>query len=105
MAPLRKPAAPAVLDTICRQAEAQRRHWLAHALICASPMNFSQLAAQRSQRFAHAVATSALCGDPRKARRVLGWAAAMPLDEICRLMVEADLKRREAEERRAGETQ
>ena len=34
-----------------------------------------------------------LCGDPAKAQRLLGWKAATPVDELCRLMVEADMKR------------
>ncbi len=47
--------------------------------------------------------TQPLCGDPRKAARVLGWRAATQVDEICRRMVEADLKRLGAGEKRAGE--
>jgi GDPmannose 4,6-dehydratase len=34
-----------------------------------------------------------LCGDPAKAERLLGWKALLGVDEICRLMVEADLER------------
>lgn len=34
-----------------------------------------------------------LIGDPAHAREKLGWLAATPLEELCRLMVEADLRR------------
>lgn len=34
-----------------------------------------------------------LLGNPAKAKAELGWSAAMPLDELCRRMVEADLAR------------
>jgi GDPmannose 4,6-dehydratase len=34
-----------------------------------------------------------LCGDPAKAQRLLGWKAVTGVNEICRLMVEADLRR------------
>lgn len=34
-----------------------------------------------------------LIGNPEKAKRVLGWEAVTDLNELCRLMVEADLKR------------
>lgn len=36
-----------------------------------------------------------LIGDPSYARRVLGWSAKTPLPELCRLMVEADIRRNE----------
>ncbi len=34
-----------------------------------------------------------LIGDPSRARDLLGWQALMPLEELCRLMVEADIRR------------
>ena len=34
-----------------------------------------------------------LIGNPAKAHRKLGWAAKTPVEELCRLMVEADLRR------------
>lgn len=34
-----------------------------------------------------------LCGDPEKARRLLGWNAQMQVDQICHLMVEKDIQR------------
>ena len=36
-----------------------------------------------------------LIGDASKAKKVLGWEAKTPLKEICRMMVEADLRRNE----------
>lgn len=46
-----------------------------------------------SGEFYRAAELTPLCGDPGKARRLLGWTATKKVDEICRLMVEADLKR------------
>lgn len=37
-----------------------------------------------------------LIGDPAKAKQVLGWEAMTGLEELCRMMVEADLRRNEA---------
>jgi GDPmannose 4,6-dehydratase len=37
----------------------------------------------------------ALIGDPARAHKLLGWKAQTPLDELCRLMVEADIRRNE----------
>ncbi len=37
-----------------------------------------------------------LIGDPSKAKQVLGWEATTSLEELCRLMVEADMRRNEA---------
>jgi GDPmannose 4,6-dehydratase len=37
-----------------------------------------------------------LIGDPAKAREVLGWEPKTNLEELCRMMVEADLRRNEA---------
>ena len=34
-----------------------------------------------------------LCGNPQKARDILGWTPTTSLEELCRLMVEADLRR------------
>jgi GDPmannose 4,6-dehydratase len=36
-----------------------------------------------------------LIGDPAKARKVLGWEPKTNLEELCRMMVEADLRRNE----------
>jgi GDPmannose 4,6-dehydratase len=35
----------------------------------------------------------ALVGDSARAQRLLGWQAHMPLEELCRMMVEADIRR------------
>jgi GDPmannose 4,6-dehydratase len=37
-----------------------------------------------------------MIGDAAKARRELGWEAKTSLEEICRMMVEADLRRNRA---------
>jgi GDPmannose 4,6-dehydratase len=34
-----------------------------------------------------------LIGDASRAQRLLGWKAHTPLEELCRLMVEADIRR------------
>jgi GDPmannose 4,6-dehydratase len=34
-----------------------------------------------------------LIGNPTRAQRLLQWRAETPLDELCRLMVEADIRR------------
>ena len=36
-----------------------------------------------------------LIGDPSKAKKELGWEARTSLEELCAMMVEADLKRAE----------
>lgn len=36
-----------------------------------------------------------LIGDPSRAQRLLGWKAQTPLRELCRLMIEADIRRNE----------
>jgi GDPmannose 4,6-dehydratase len=38
---------------------------------------------------------SALIGDASRAQKLLGWKAQTSLDELCRLMVEADIRRNE----------
>jgi GDPmannose 4,6-dehydratase len=37
-----------------------------------------------------------LIGDPAKAKEKLGWSAKTTLEELCRMMVEADLRRNAA---------
>ncbi|AJY41652.1 GDP-mannose 4,6-dehydratase [Burkholderia humptydooensis] len=37
-----------------------------------------------------------LIGDPQKAREALGWAPATTLEQLCQMMVEADIRRNEA---------
>ncbi|KLD26482.1 GDP-D-mannose dehydratase, partial [Xanthomonas perforans] len=36
-----------------------------------------------------------LIGDPEKAARILGWKPETTLEQLCQMMVEADLKRNE----------
>ena len=38
---------------------------------------------------------SALIGDASRAKKLLGWSAHTFLEELCRLMVEADIRRNE----------
>jgi len=37
-----------------------------------------------------------LIGDPAKAKRLLGWEATTTLEELCRMMVESDIRRNTA---------
>ena len=47
-------------------------------------------------RFYRPAEVDLLIGDPAKARSKLGWEPQTSLEELCRIMVEADLKRQEA---------
>ena len=47
-------------------------------------------------RFYRPAEVDLLIGDPTKARETLGWAPQTSLEELCRMMVEADLRRNEA---------
>jgi GDPmannose 4,6-dehydratase len=44
-------------------------------------------------RFYRPAEVDLLIGDPAKARAILGWEATTSLEELCRIMVEADLRR------------
>ncbi|MBN6109992.1 GDP-mannose 4,6-dehydratase [Xanthomonas bonasiae] len=46
-------------------------------------------------RFHRPAEVDLLIGDPEKAKRVLGWEPTTSLEELCQMMVEADLKRNE----------
>jgi len=46
-----------------------------------------------SAEFYRTAETPPLRGNPGKSQRLLGWKAATPVEEICRIMVESDLKR------------
>ena len=37
-----------------------------------------------------------LIGDPEKAKRVLGWEPTTALEQLCQMMVEADIRRNES---------
>jgi GDPmannose 4,6-dehydratase len=45
-----------------------------------------------SSSFTRQAEVDLLVGDPSKAKRLLSWSAQTPLDVLCRLMVEADLR-------------
>jgi len=44
-------------------------------------------------RFYRPAEVELLIGDPSKAREKLGWAPKTTLEELCQMMVEADLRR------------
>jgi GDPmannose 4,6-dehydratase len=44
-------------------------------------------------RFYRAAEVDLLIGNPAKAKEKLGWIAEVSLEELCRMMVEADLRR------------
>lgn len=48
-----------------------------------------------SPRFYRPAEVDLLIGDPSKARRELGWQAGTTLEQLCRMMVDADLRRNE----------
>ena len=48
---------------------------------------------QVNPRFYRPSEVELLIGNPEKAKRVLGWEASTNLEQLCRLMVDADLKR------------
>lgn len=48
---------------------------------------------QVNPRFYRPAEVDLLIGNPEKATKVLGWKPQTPLEELCRLMVEADLQR------------
>jgi GDPmannose 4,6-dehydratase len=47
-------------------------------------------------RFYRPAEVELLIGDPAKATEKLGWKPQTTLEELCRMMVEADLRRNEA---------
>ncbi len=55
-----------------------------------------------SEAFFRPAESTPLCGDARKAERLLGWKAVTRPEEICRLMVKADLERLGAKRNEAG---
>jgi GDPmannose 4,6-dehydratase len=44
-------------------------------------------------RFYRAAEVDLLIGNPAKAKEKLGWVPQVTLEELCRMMVEADLRR------------
>jgi GDPmannose 4,6-dehydratase len=49
-----------------------------------------------SPKFYRPAEVELLIGDPAKARRELGWQPQTTLEQLCQMMVEADLRRNEA---------
>ncbi|SFU88583.1 GDP-mannose 4,6-dehydratase, partial [Pseudoduganella namucuonensis] len=49
-----------------------------------------------SPKFYRPAEVELLIGDPAKALKELGWAPKTTLEELCQMMVEADLRRNEA---------
>jgi GDPmannose 4,6-dehydratase len=52
-----------------------------------------QLLVRVSPKFYRPAEVELLIGDPSKARRVLGWEPATTLEQLCAMMVEADMRR------------
>jgi GDPmannose 4,6-dehydratase len=48
---------------------------------------------QVNPKFYRPAEVELLIGDPEKAKRVLGWEAETNLEQLCQLMVDADLER------------
>jgi len=49
-----------------------------------------------SPKFYRPAEVDLLIGDASKAQRELGWKAATSLEQLCQMMVDADLRRNEA---------
>ncbi|KKY03656.1 hypothetical protein PK69_23130, partial [Xanthomonas phaseoli pv. phaseoli] len=54
-----------------------------------------KLVLQINPKFHRPAEVDLLIGDPEKAERVLGWKPQTTLEQLCQMMVEADLKRNE----------
>lgn len=52
-----------------------------------------QIRVQVNPKYYRPCEVDVLCGNPQKARDILGWTPTTTLEELCRLMVEADLRR------------
>lgn len=52
-----------------------------------------QMRVRVNPRYYRPCEVDVLCGNPQKARDILGWTPTTSLEELCRLMVEADLRR------------
>ena len=55
--------------------------------------NTGKTVIQVNPKFYRPAEVELLIGDPEKAKRVLGWEAKTTLEQLCQLMVDADLKR------------
>lgn len=56
-------------------------------------VNTGKTLVQVNPKFYRPSEVELLIGNPEKAKNVLGWEAKTGLEELCRLMVDADLKR------------
>ena len=63
---------------------------------CAVDRATGKVVMRINPRFFRPAEVDLLIGDPSKAKDVLGWEPVMPLEELCRIMVEADLRRNQA---------
>jgi GDPmannose 4,6-dehydratase len=60
------------------------------------PIDVGQVVVRVNPKFYRPAEVDLLIGDPSKAKRVLGWEAKTTLEELCAMMVDADLKRNQA---------
>jgi GDPmannose 4,6-dehydratase len=68
--------------------------WRGHGLDeTAVDMASGKTVVRINKKFYRPAEVDLLIGDPAKAREKLGWAAKTTLEELCRMMVEADLRR------------
>lgn len=57
------------------------------------PLEVGQTVMRVNPRFYRPAEVELLIGDPSRAREKLGWSASTPLEQLCQMMVEADLRR------------
>jgi GDPmannose 4,6-dehydratase len=62
----------------------------------AKDVNSGKTIVRINEKFHRPAEVDLLIGDPAKAKRDLGWEAKTTLEELCRLMMEADLRRNRA---------
>ncbi|NLY57962.1 MAG: GDP-mannose 4,6-dehydratase [Gammaproteobacteria bacterium] len=60
------------------------------------PLKIGQTVMRVNPQFYRPAEVELLIGDPGKAREKLGWSAQTSLEELCQMMVEADLRRNQA---------
>lgn len=60
------------------------------------PLKVGQTVMRVNPQFYRPAEVELLIGDPSKAREKLGWSAQTSLEELCQMMVEADLRRNQA---------
>lgn len=62
----------------------------------ALPLKIGQVVMRVNPQFYRPAEVELLIGDPSKAREKLGWSAETTLEQLCQMMVEADLRRNKA---------